>query len=92
MSYVHITKTPDVTLTDYRRVLAALGAEPIRGRRWHWAGEKSGALHIVDVWDSRADADRFAAERLFPAFEQARLRPTGTEIVDFEAAEDTTDA
>lgn len=92
MTYVHVTRTPNTTLDDYRRVLAALGPDPVQGRTSHWAGEKSGALHTVDVWDSRADADRFAAERLFPAFEQAQLRPAGTEIVDFEAAEERTDA
>ncbi|MGN6608462.1 MAG: hypothetical protein ACTHMS_15810 [Jatrophihabitans sp.] len=91
MSYIHITKTPDANLDDYHRVLDALGSAPIAGRRSHWVGEKAGALHIVDIWESRADADRFASERLFPAFEQARMRSAGTEIVDFEAAEETID-
>jgi hypothetical protein len=90
VSYVHITKTPDMSLDDYHRVIEALGPEPFSGRRSHWVGEKAGALHIVDVWRSRADADRFAAERLFPAFEQARLRTAGSEIVDFETAEERT--
>ena len=92
MSYVHITKTPDTTLADYRRVVAELGPAPIAGRRSHWVGEKAGALHIVDVWNSRADADRFASERLFAAFERAQLRTAGTEIVDFETAEERIDA
>ena len=38
-------------------------------------GEADGALHIVDVWDSKAHADRFAAERLMPAFQQAGVKP-----------------
>ena len=92
MTYVHITRTPGASLSDYHRILDAMGAAPITGRRSHFVGERAGALHIVDVWNSRADADRFAAERLFPAFEQARFRPAGTEIVDFEADEETVDA
>jgi len=46
-----------------------------------------GELVIVDVWRSRADADRFAAERLFPAFERAGVTPdAATDITAFEAA------
>ena len=46
-----------------------------------------GELVIVDVWRSRADADRFAAERLFPAFERAGVTPdAGTDITAFETA------
>lgn len=53
---------------DYRGILAALGDAPIPGRQAHYVGTEDGALVIVDVWGSREDADRFAAERLFPAF------------------------
>ena len=87
MTYVHITRTQGQTLADYSTVLQALGPDPISGRVSHHVGETDGSLCIVDVWDSRADADRFAAERLFPAFQAAgvHLQPQ-TVITAFEAA------
>jgi hypothetical protein len=88
MPYIHLTRTPGATIENYQAVLAALGTTPIAGRQSHWAGTQDGALCTVDVWDSRSDADRFAAERLFPAFEQAGFRPSAeTQFVAFDAAE-----
>jgi hypothetical protein len=88
MSYVHFTRSPGISLNQYDDVIAALGAEPIAGRISHWAGDNDGALCTVDVWESRSHADRFAAERLFPAFEQVGVRPPAdTLIVAFEAKE-----
>ena len=48
---------------------------PQAGRLALIVGEADGALHIVDVWDSKAHADHFAAERLIPAFQQAGVKP-----------------
>ncbi|MFN2562056.1 MAG: hypothetical protein ABR571_12270 [Jatrophihabitans sp.] len=88
MTYIHVTRTPDMHLSDYRRVVAALGEEPIAGRRRHYVGESDGALHTVDEWVSRADADRFAAERLFPAFDRAGVRPSpAMTLIAFEAGD-----
>jgi hypothetical protein len=86
MTYLHLTKTPDRHVADYRRVVAELGSEPIAGRRRHAVGEEGGALYVFDEWESRAAADRFAAERLFPAFERAGFAPSSaTTILAFEA-------
>jgi hypothetical protein len=81
MSYVHVTKSPGITMADYARVREHLGASPIKGQRSHYAGESAGALHVVDVWESKADADRFAAERLFPAFEGVGIRPGADQVI-----------
>jgi len=75
MPYVHITKTPGKDLDDYRQIVTAVGETPVSGRISHYAGTDDGSLLIVDVWQSRADADRFTAERLFPAFAGAWGRP-----------------
>lgn len=75
MPYIHITRTPGVTLKDYQVVHEALGAEPIEGLLLHIVGEVDGVMHMVDVWESSAVGDRFAAERLFPAFESTGIRP-----------------
>ena len=81
MSYVHITRSPGMSLADYQKVAQHLGATPIAGRRSHHVGEQSGALLVVDVWDKRADADRFAADRLFPAFAASGTRPDADTLV-----------
>jgi hypothetical protein len=38
-------------------------------------------LLVVDVWEKRADADRFAADRLFPAFAASGTRPVADTLV-----------
>jgi len=87
MSYVQITKTPAMTTADYDRVQRELGPEPRPGHLVHLVGVVDGTLVIVDEWATRADADRFAAQRLFPAFERAGIRPQATaEITAFETA------
>ena len=81
MSYVHITRTPGMSLADYHKVAEQLGAAPIAGRLSHHVGEQTGALFVVDVWEKRADADRFAADRLFPAFAASGTRPPADTLV-----------
>ena len=81
VSYVHITRSPGMGLADYQKVVQQLGHAPIAGRLSHHVGEQSGALLIVDVWEKRADADRFAADRLFPAFAASGTRPDADTLV-----------
>lgn len=76
MPYVHISHQPGQSLADYRSVVDAMGDDAPDGSLLHIAGEVDGSLHIVDVWKSKASADRFAAERLFPAFRQTGLGPS----------------
>jgi hypothetical protein len=73
VSYVHISKSPGVSVAEYERVLDELGPDPIAGQLLHIIGEAGGCLHIVDVWQSKAHADRFVSERLFPAFAQVGI-------------------
>ncbi len=85
MTYVHITRSPGSGMDEYERVDRELGRTPIAGQAGHHVGVVDGTLVIVDVWCSRADADRFAAERLFPAFERAGVTPhAAVEITAFE--------
>ena len=85
MTYVQISRSPGSGMDEYERVERELGAAPIDGQSSHHVGVVDGALVIVDVWRSRADADRFAAERLFPAFERAGVKPDASvEITAFE--------
>ncbi len=74
MAYTFITHVPGRSLADHRTVTNILGDGAPEGRLLSIAGDADGALHVVDIWDSKASADRFAAERLFPAFQEAGLR------------------
>jgi hypothetical protein len=86
MSYVHVSRSPGTGMAEYEKIERELGPAPIAGQSSHHVGVVDGALVIVDVWDSRADADRFAAERLFPAFERAGVRPDASvDISAFDA-------
>lgn len=73
--YVVCTHSPGRSMADYRVVNEALGDESPAGLRASIAGTTDGTLHTVDVWDSKAHADRFAAERLYPAMQQAGVGP-----------------
>lgn len=75
MLYVHISRTPGRSLTDFRAIRDEVALEHVPGHIAQVAGEADGELHIVDVWESKVDADRFAAERLFPAFQRLGHRP-----------------
>ena len=86
MTYVHVTRGPGFGITEYERVHQEIGSDPVPGLVGHHVGVVDGTLVVVDVWDTRADADRFAAERLFPAFERAGVRPDpSVEIIAFES-------
>lgn len=68
MPYVHISRVPGRDLGDYESVAAMLGSDIPEGLLVSVTGVADGALQTVDVWESKEHADRFAAERLLPAF------------------------
>jgi hypothetical protein len=73
--YATITHSPTATVHDYRAVSAALGDERPVGLLLLLVGHSEDGLHVVDVWTTQADADRFVAERLYPAFQRAGVLP-----------------
>ncbi len=75
MPHIFISNTPGSTLADYQAVSDEIGDDPPEGLIVSIAGEADGALHTVDVWESKASADRFTAERLFPAFQKTGRGP-----------------
>ncbi len=56
----------------YDGVNAEMGVEdnPPEGMIFHWAGEVDGKWTVINIWESRADYDRFREETLFPAIEK----------------------
>ena len=51
------------------------------------AGADPSGLQVVAVWASKAQADRYAAEQLFPAFQEFGLAPDMMEMTDYDADE-----
>ena len=85
MRFVHISRSPGQTRADYDAVRAEMGGELPRGLLMHAVGEADGGLHVVDVWESKAAADRFVAEQLFPAFQRTGRTPgAGATYIAFE--------
>ena len=85
MPYVHISRAPARSLNDFRAIRDEAGADSAPGHIGMVAGEADGELHIVDVWESKAQADRFAAEQLFPAFHRTGRGPgADATYIEFE--------
>lgn len=64
---------PGVSAEDYEKLLVELdGAQDdVAGLIAHVAGATDSGFRIIDVWASKADAQRFFAEHLTPALDRA---------------------
>ena len=62
MAWIRIFQPPRVTAEIYDRVNAEAGvdADPPDGLLFHCAGEIDGKWQILDAWESREHAQRFA--------------------------------
>ena len=88
MTYVHITVAPGYTTDDFNKVNAKTNPpQDIDGLIAWAAGTDASGLHVVAVWESRAHADRYAAEQLFPAFQEVGLAPDMMQMTDYDAGE-----
>ena len=66
MTYAFTQDVP-IDAAFYRRITDGLGDDPPKGLVVHLAVERpEGGLRYVDVWETEADWDRFAEERLHP--------------------------
>lgn len=45
-----------------------------KGAKFHVSWFADDGLHVLDVWDSQADFERFAKERLMPGLQRLGLR------------------
>jgi len=75
MPYAHISHAPSSTLAAYRSVEADLGDDAPDGLLLTILGADDTGLHVIDLWESKGHADRFAAERLLPAFTRTGRGP-----------------
>ena len=82
MSHASITVAEGLTMSDYRTVGEHLGPDPAEGLISEVAGTNEAGLHVITVWESKEDHERFVAERLVPAFQAAGLRPGPMSLTD----------
>ena len=88
MAYATVTHSPTTTMREFRAVNAEIGDEQPEGRLLLVVGHSDDGLHIIDVWATQADADRFVAERLYPAMQSAGLIPPERDLhVGFEVTQ-----
>ena len=88
MTYVHITAAPGLTVGDFSKVNAKTNPpQDIDGLISWAAGTDASGLHVVAVWESRAHADRYAAEQLFPVFQEFGLAPDMMDMTTYDADE-----
>ncbi len=76
MAVVMKMRWPGVTRAEYDKALEVVGWEqdPAQGGRNHVAWfDAEGVFHVVDVWDSEEDFQRFADERLMPGLASAGI-------------------
>lgn len=85
MAFVVMTQPPSREM--YEKVVATMSRdEPPAGLIVHTASEVEGRVRIVDVWESREDAERFQREVLRPAIEAVTggAAPPPAEAEEFE--------
>jgi hypothetical protein len=74
VAVVYIQEFPigDRTTTNYDFVAEQVGDGPFQGLIAHTAGfdDEAGVFRILDVWETREDAERFIAEQIQPLIEQ----------------------
>jgi hypothetical protein len=74
VAVVYIQEFPigDRTTTNYDFVADRIGEGPFQGLIVHTAGfdDEAGVFRILDVWETREDAERFIAEQVQPLVEQ----------------------
>jgi len=74
MAVVYVQEFPiaDRSTTNYDFVADKIGDGPFQGLIVHTAGfdDEDGVFRILDVWESREDAERFLAEHVQPMMEQ----------------------
>ena len=81
MAIALLMEFPGGTQDQYNRIMRELGMEKgseelPRGLIFHVAGPTKDGWQVVDVWESRADFDRFVAEKLGPAIRASGVVPT----------------
>ena len=87
MALCMIVENRDLTAAKGEQVMARVresGPVPPEGARLVVAGPATQGWRVVSVWDSEEARDRFFAERLRPAYQEAGLSLDSIERTQFE--------
>ena len=91
MTHIYFTKAKGLTIEDFRKVAAKHSApQDIDGLLAWAAGTDENGLNVLTVWQSKAHQDRWAAEQLFPAFQELGMTEhmmANSEFTEYEAGE-----
>lgn len=66
MQWIAVATPPFGSVEQFDQVMDRLGGEP-EGLEARYVGTSSEGLRVITLWDSKAHADKFFAERLGPA-------------------------
>jgi heme-degrading monooxygenase HmoA len=91
MAFVHSTKTKGATIEAFRAVSAKHNPPQDIDGLLAWAvGEDENGLNVVTIWESQAHEERWAAEQLFPAFQEVGMAEqvmANSEFTTYETGE-----
>lgn len=63
----------DVDLDTHIKIGEFLGDAPVKGLILHAGGPSERGVHSLDVWETKADSERFFTERMRPALQEMGL-------------------
>ena len=91
MAFILVAHAKNYTIEDFRAVSAKHNPpQDIDGLLAWAAGTDENGLNVVTIWQSKAHQERFAAEQLFPVFQEfgmAERMMANSEFTEFEADE-----
>ena len=88
MAVCVVADNPKGNAETYEQVvqrIAQSGGFPPSGAVFQVAGPSESGWRVISVWDSREDFERFAEERLRPAWGEAGVSPDDVSFSIFEA-------
>ena len=91
MAHVHFAKSKGQNIEGFRMVAAKHNPpQDIDGLLAWAAGTDEDGLNVVTVWESKAHQERWAAEQLFPAFQEFGMAEdvlANSEFTEYETGE-----
>lgn len=87
MQWIAVATPPFGSIEQFDKVMAQVGGEP-DGLEARYVGTVGDGLRVVTLWESKAHADRFFAERLGPALARTLgPEPVGSpEVIGIDVA------
>ena len=86
MATVMLMHWPEVSLDQYEQARKEINWEGDvpKGAKFHVARMAKDGFHVLDLWDSREDFEKFVRERLMPGVQKIGIG--GEPKVEFEEA------